>query len=147
MRRGRVRYCFLVRNQKQKTLGGTVVVCFFFMFYSKSQTRCISIISKASFRPNQSIFKPSRNKVTKYKLFGIRTWVFNAQRYVCQAHLQRFQDQIHDLITNRHVTRANNTGKENIVMIMKKNTMCEGDEFYEHSYYVTIIQRQFITRR
>ena len=35
-----------------------------------------------------------------------------AQRNVYQTQLQRYQDQIHDLIINRHVPRANDLGKD-----------------------------------
>ena len=58
-----------------------------------------------------------------------------AQRDVCQTQLQSYQDQIHDLIINCHVSRANDPGKDNIVMIIEKNTTPEEDEFYEYPYY------------
>ena len=51
-----------------------------------------------------------------------------AQRDVYQAKLQRYQDQIRDLVINRHVPRGNDPGKDNIVMIIEKNTTPE--EFY-----------------
>ena len=51
-----------------------------------------------------------------------------AQRDVYQAKLQRCQDQIRDLVNNRHVPRGNDPGKDNIVMIIEKNTTPE--EFY-----------------
>ena len=51
-----------------------------------------------------------------------------AQRDVYQAKLQRCQDQIRDLVINRHVPRENDPGKDNIVMIIEKNTTPE--EFY-----------------
>ena len=57
-----------------------------------------------------------------------------ARRNVYQAQLQRRQDQIHDLIINCHVPRANDPGKDNIVMIIEKNTTPEEDEFYEYPY-------------
>ena len=64
-----------------------------------------------------------------------------AQRDVYQAKLRRCQDQIRDLIINRHVPRGNDPGKDNIVMIIEKNTTPE--EFYEYPYYITRIQPQF----
>ena len=67
------------------------------------------------------------------------------QRHAYQTQLQRCQTQIHDLITNRHVPRANDPGKDNIVMIIEKNTTPEEDDFYEYLYYIARIQRQFIT--
>ena len=54
------------------------------------------------------------------------------QRDVYQAWLQGCQDQICDLIINRHVSRANDPGKYNIVMIFEKNTTPEEDEFDEY---------------
>ena len=70
-----------------------------------------------------------------------------AQRDVYQAQLQRCQDQIRDLIINRHVPRANDPGKDNIVVIIEKNTAPKEDEFYEYSYYIARIQRQFISTK
>ena len=68
-----------------------------------------------------------------------------AQRDVYQAKLQRCQDQIRNLIINSHVPRGNDPGKDNIVMIIEKNTTPE--EFYEYPYYITIIQPQFTTTK
>ena len=50
---------------------------------------------------------------------------FQAQGDVYQAQLQRCQDQILGLIVNRHIPRANDPGKDNIVMIIEKNTAPE----------------------
>ena len=66
---------------------------------------------------------------------------------VYQAQLQRCHDQIHDLIINRHAPRANDPGKDNIVMIIEKNTTPEEDEFYEYPYNIAKIQRRFITTK
>ena len=38
-------------------------------------------------------------------------------------------------------------GKDNIVMIIEKNTTPEEDEFYEYRYYIARIQRQFINTK
>ena len=40
--------------------------------------------------------------------------------------------------------RANDPGKDNIVMIIEKNTTPKEDEFYEYPYYILRIQRRFI---
>ena len=69
------------------------------------------------------------------------------QRNVYQAQLQRCQDQTRDLIINRHVPRANDLGRHNIVMIIKKNTVPEEDAFYEYPYYIARIQRRFISTK
>ena len=69
------------------------------------------------------------------------------QRDVYQTQLKRCLDQIHDFIINRHVPRANDPGKDNIVMIFEKNTTPEKDEFYEYPYYIARIQRRFINTK
>ena len=43
--------------------------------------------------------------------------------------------------------RANDPGKDKIVMIIEKNTIPEEDEFYEYPYYIAMIQRRFITTK
>ena len=53
-----------------------------------------------------------------------------AQRDVYQAQLEKCQDQIHDLVINRHVPRANDPGKDNIVTIIER-TYCQG----QHAKY------------
>ena len=60
---------------------------------------------------------------------------FQAQRDVYKAQLQKCQDIITHLKT-RHVPHANDLGKDNIVMIIEKNTAPEEDEFYEYPYYI-----------
>ena len=71
-----------------------------------------------------------------------------AQRDVYQAQLQKCQDQIRDQIrTNRHVPRANDPGKGNIVMIIEEKATPEEDEFYEYPYYIARIQRRFISTK
>ena len=62
------------------------------------------------------------------------------QRDVYQAQLQIFQDQICDHIVNRHVPRANNPGKDNIVMIIEEKIAPYEDEFYEYPYYIARIK-------
>ena len=66
---------------------------------------------------------------------------------VCQTQLQRCQDQIDDLIINRHVSCVNNSGKGNIDLIIGKDTTPEEDESYEYPYYIARIQRRFITTK
>ena len=66
-----------------------------------------------------------------------------AQRDVYKEQLQKCQD----IITRpkkRHIPHAKDPGKDNIVMIIEKNTTPEEDEFYGYSYYVARIQRRFI---
>ena len=69
-----------------------------------------------------------------------------AQRDVYKDQLQKCQDIIIHLKT-RHVPHAKDPGKDNIVMIIEKNTAPEEDEFYEYPYYIARIQRRFITTK
>ena len=48
--------------------------------------------------------------------------VLQVQRVVYQTQIQRYQNQIHDLIINGHVSRANDSGKDNIVMMLLRKT-------------------------
>ena len=69
-----------------------------------------------------------------------------AQRDVYKDQLQKCQDIITDLRT-RYLDHAKDPGKDNIVMIIEKNTAPEEDEFYEYTYYIARIQRRFITTK
>ena len=66
-----------------------------------------------------------------------------AQRDVYKEQLQKCQDIITHL-KKRYVPHAKDPGKDNIVMIIEKNTTPEEDEFYEYPYYIARIQRRFI---
>ena len=69
-----------------------------------------------------------------------------AQRDVYKDQLQKCQDIITHLRT-RYVDHAKDSGKDNIVMIIEKNTAPEEDEFYEYPYYIARIQRRFISTK
>ena len=75
-----------------------------------------------------------------------------AQRDVYKEQLQKCQDIIIHLKT-RHVPHADDSGKDNIVMIIEKNTppppthLLEEHEFYQYSYYTARIQRRFINTK
>ena len=60
------------------------------------------------------------------------------QRDVYQAQLEKFQGQVRDLIIKRHVLLANDPGKDNIVMIIEKNTVSL--LYYENT--ATVYQRK-----
>ena len=77
----------------------------------------------------------------KYKKVALQ-----AQRDVYQAQLQRCQDLITHL-TTRYVDHAKDPGKDNIVMIIEKNSTPQEDEFYEYLYYIARIQRRFISKK
>ena len=57
----------------------------------------------------------------------------------------RCQDQIRDLIINYYVPRTNDPNKDNIIMIIQKNTTPEQDEHCRVPYYIARIQRWFIS--
>ena len=69
-----------------------------------------------------------------------------AQRDVYNDQLQKCQDTITHLRT-RYVDHAKDPGKDNIVMIIEKNTAHKEDEFYEYPYYIARIQRRFISTK
>ena len=68
------------------------------------------------------------------------------QRDVYKDQLQKCEDTITHLRT-RYVDHAKDPGKDNIVMIIEKNTAPEEDEFYEYPYYIARIQRRFISTK
>ena len=68
---------------------------------------------------------------------------FQTQRDVYKEQLQKCQDIITHL-KKRYVPHAKDPGKDNIVMIIEKNTTPEEDEYYESPYYIARIQRRFI---
>ena len=57
--------------------------------------------------------------------------VLQAQRNIYDDQLQKFQDIISHLRT-RYVPHAKDPGKDDIVMIIEKNTIPEKDESYEY---------------
>ena len=65
------------------------------------------------------------------------------QKDVYKDQLQKCQDIITHLRTH-YVDHAKDPGKDNIVMIIEKNTAPGEDEFYEYPYYIARIQRWFI---
>ena len=72
--------------------------------------------------------------------------VLQAQRDVYKDQLQKCRNIITHLKT-RHVPHAKYPGKDNIVMIIEKNSAPKEDEFYVYPYYIARIQRQFITTK
>ena len=69
-----------------------------------------------------------------------------AQRDVYKDQLQKCRDIITHLRA-RHVLNAKDPSKDNIVMIIEKNTTPEEDEFYGYPYYIARIQRRFISTK
>ena len=69
------------------------------------------------------------------------------QRDVYHIQLQRCQNQIHGLIINRHLSRANDPGKDNIVLIIENPPPPEEDGFYKYPYYIARLKRRFITTK
>ena len=68
------------------------------------------------------------------------------QRDVYKDQSQKCQDIITHLRT-LYVDHVEDPGKDNIVMIIEKNTTPEEDEFYEYPYYIARIQQRFITTK
>ena len=68
-------------------------------------------------------------QVIKYENVALQ-----AQRDVYQAQLQKCQDTIIDLRT-RYV----DSGKDNIIIIVRKHTRPDNDKFHDLSYYVARI--------
>ena len=64
-----------------------------------------------------------------------------AQKDVYQAVLQRCQDIITHLKT-RHVPHARYPGKDNIIIIVRKQATSVKDKYHELQYYVARIQRR-----
>ena len=77
------------------------------------------------------------------KIFEHDNVALQAQKDVYKEQLQKSQDIITHL-KKRYVPHAKDLGKDNIVMIIEKNTTPEKDEFYEYPYYIARIQRWFI---
>ena len=69
-----------------------------------------------------------------------------AQRDMYKEQLQNCQDTITHL-KKRYVPDGKDPDKDNIVMIIEKNTTPEEDEFYEYPYYIARIQRRFINTK
>ena len=64
-----------------------------------------------------------------------------AQKDVYQAVLQRCQDIITHLKT-RHIPHARYPGKDNIIIIVRKQATSVKDKYHELQYYVARIQRR-----
>ena len=69
-----------------------------------------------------------------------------AQRDVYKDELQKCQDIIAHL-RRRYADHVEDPGKDNIVMIIEKNTAPEENEFYEYPHYIARIQRRFINTK
>ena len=69
-----------------------------------------------------------------------------AQRDVYKEQLEKRQDIITHL-KKCHVLHAKDLGKDNIVMIIEKNSTPKEDGFYEFPYCVARIQRRFFNTK
>ena len=69
-----------------------------------------------------------------------------AQRDAYKDQLQKYQNIITHLKAC-HVPHAKDPGKDNIVMIIEKKIASKEDEFYEHPYNISRIQRRFINTK
>ena len=87
-----------------------------------------------------------KNRDKQIQAIQYQNVALQAQRDVYKDQLQKCQDIITHLKTS-HVPHAKDPGKNNIVMIIEKNTAPEEDEFYEYLYYIARIQRRFINTK
>ena len=87
-----------------------------------------------------------KNRDNQIQAIQYENVALQAQRDVYKDQLQKCQDIITHLRT-RHVPHTKDPGKDNIVMIIEKNTAPEEDEFYEYPYYPAKIQRRFINTK
>ena len=87
-----------------------------------------------------------KNRDKQIQAIQYQNVALQAQRDVYKDQLQKCQDIITHLKTC-HVPHAKDPGKDNIVMIIEKNTAPEEDEFYEYLYYIARIQRRFINTK
>ena len=65
----------------------------------------------------------------------------HVQRVVYQAELQRCQDTITCLKT-RYVPHARDTGKDNIIIIVRKHKTSANDKFHDLPFYIARIKRR-----
>ena len=87
-----------------------------------------------------------QNRDNQIQAIQYENMALQAQGDVYKDQLQKCQDIITHLKTS-HVPHAKDPGKDNIVMIIPKNTIPEKDEFYEYPYYIARIQQRFITTK
>ena len=67
--------------------------------------------------------------------------VSQAQRDVCQTQLQRCEITITHLRA-RYVDYARDPGKDNVIIIVRKQAMPANDKYHDPPYYVFRIQRR-----
>ena len=87
-----------------------------------------------------------KNRDKQIQAIQYQNVALQAQRDVYKDQLQKYQGIITHLKTI-HVPNAKDPGKNNIVMIIEKNTAPEEDEFYEYPFYTARIQRRSITTK
>ena len=157
MRKGCIRQYFQANNQKQKH--SESIVCNMLFPHVRQQlsdkSHAIEIEGLASRLQALELMNETHQQTIKEKDAAIvllnddlknreyENVVLQAQRDVYKDQLQKCQDIITHL-KKRYVDHAKDPGKDNIVMIIEKNTTPEEDEFYEYPYYIARIQRRFI---
>ena len=118
--------CFLVKSQKQKTLGSTAVMCCFLMCDSYLQTRWRKITNRPSLEYRKSISLPLKNMSGNY----IAQWCLQERDNRIQAiqyenvGLQgeiRAKDQQIATLQRRYVGYLLNEDKNNGISIIAKN--------------------------
>ena len=156
MRKGCIRQYFQANNQKQKH--SESIVCNMLFPHVRQQlsdkSHAIEIEGLASRLQALELTNETHQQTIKEKDAAIvllnddlknceyENVVLQAQRDVYKDQLQKCQDIITHL-KKRYVDHAKDPGKDNIVMIIEKNTAPEEDEFYEYPNYIAGIQRRF----
>ena len=87
-----------------------------------------------------------QNRDNQIQAIQYENVALQAQRDEYKDQLQKCQDIITHL-KKHYVDHAKDPGKDNIVIIIEKNTASEEDEFYEYPYYIARMQRRFITTK
>ena len=91
--------------------------------------RSFDAISKEIQGEDRQVIQERNNKIQ----------TIHYERYFHHTQLKRFQDEIHDLISNVHLPFANYPGKDNLVLITEKNTAPKEDDFCDYPYYIVRI--------
>ena len=82
-----------------------------------------------------------QNRDNQIQVIQYENVALQAQRDVHQAQLQKCQDTIVHLRT-RYVDHARDPGKDNIIIIVRKDTRPANDNYQDLPYYIARIQRR-----
>ena len=131
-------YCFLLRCKKAKAepfMGWDVETVL-----PREVRKLASVVEEkdATIALMNDDLQDRDNQIQAIKYKNV---VLQAQKDVYQDELQKCQDIITHLET-RYVPHAKNSGKDNIIIIVRKHTTPANDKFHGLPYYVARIQRR-----